>query len=126
MKNALEKARRYLNDSRTIVKGIEQENGYYTDRKLVKRAGRLAYKGVMIAVNNFLGLATKKNEQSISWYECKLAEIDSMQSMRFYSLYCTLSLSMGYDGILLPSISSVGLEEADEFIEWIETKLVTT
>lgn len=121
----MEKARRYLDDARTIVDGIEQENGYYTDRKSIRRAGRLAYKGVMIALNSFLGLANK-NEHSISWYECKLAETDSMRSLRFHSLYCTLSLSMGFDGILLPSISSAGLEEADEFIEWIETKSVAT
>jgi len=125
MRNALEKAKRHLDDARTIVEGVKQENGYYADRKSIKRAGRLAYKGIMIALNKFLGLANK-NEHSISWYERKLAEIDSMQSMRFYSLYCTLSLSMGFDGILLPSISAVGLEEANEFIEWIENKSVAT
>nr|WP_295930197.1 DUF5618 family protein [uncultured Dyadobacter sp.] len=119
MRDALKKARLYVDEARSIIKGLVQEDGYYTEPKEIKRAGRRAYKGVMIAVNNFFGLATK-NEQSISWYERKFAELDSIQSCRFYSAYCLLYLSMGYDGSLIPLMSSEGLKEADELINWIE------
>lgn len=119
MREALKKARLYVDEARSIIDSLDQEDGYYTNPKEIKRAGRRAYKGVMIAVNNFFGLA-KKNEQSINWYERRFAEIDSTQSCRFHSAYCLLCLSMGYDGSLIPLISSEGLNEADELINWIE------
>ncbi len=120
MRDALKKARLYVDEARSIINGLEQEDGYYTDPKEVKRAGRRAYKGLMIAVNNFFGLATK-NGQSINWYESRFAELDLIQSYRFHSAYCLLCLSMGYDGSLIPLISSEGLTEADELINWIDS-----
>ena len=64
----------------------------------------------------------KKGRKSVDWYQEELGKVDRRILNAFNSAYEVLHLSMGYDGVLSAKIASVGLEEAEKIINWVETK----
>lgn len=121
MKDNLQEARRYLNNAREILRDKARKDGnYYQDRKYVKLAGHAAYSGVLIALDILIG--DKKGRKSAEWYVENLRKIDRKALDRFNVLYDVLHLSMAYDGVQSVNVSKEGLKEAEELINWVETR----
>ena len=121
MKHVIE-AHRYLENAREILREkAQKEDKYYKDPKYVKMAGNTAYNGVLVALDGLFGVK-KKGRKSVEWYKEELGKIDKKMGNAFSTVYNTLHLDMGYDGLLNVKISNVGLEEAETIINWVETK----
>ena len=121
MEDILQEARRYLNNAKEILREKANKDGnYYQDRKYVKLAGHAAYLGVLVALDVLIG--KKKGRKSAEWYVENLRKIDRRALDRFNALYDVLHLSMAYDGVLLASVSREGINEAEELINWVETR----
>ncbi|MFP5039745.1 DUF5618 family protein [Parasediminibacterium sp. JCM 36343] len=89
----LKEANRYLDNAWEILNGkAQKENGYYKGRK------------------------------SVEWYKEELGKMDKKILTHFNSAYNTLHLLMGYDGESNADVSSIGLKEAEKFINWAEQK----
>ncbi|SEJ63504.1 hypothetical protein SAMN05216327_114204 [Dyadobacter sp. SG02] len=120
--NTVLEARRYLDNARNILKEkAVKENDRYTDRKYVKLAGHAAYTGVLVALDGFFGITTKKRKD-VSWYREQLASIDKKVLGNFVDAYELLHLYMGYDGTQNAIVAQQGLKRADEIIHWVEQR----
>lgn len=124
-KSPVLEAKRYLDNARSILreKAIK-ENDLYTDRKYVKLAGHAAYTGVLVALDGFLGVKTKKRKD-VNWYKEQLASIDKKLLGNFVNAYELLHLYMGYDGTQDVIVAQRGLKRADEIIQWVEQRTAT-
>ena len=121
MKSILE-AHRYLNNAKDILRDkAQKEDSLYKDKKYVRMAGHTAYLGVLTALDGLLGIK-KKGRKSVLWYQEELGKIDKKVLNRFNMVYETLHLTMAYDGNLSVDIANVGLREAEQIVDWVETK----
>ena len=121
-KNPIREAKRYLDNARTILKEkAMKENDRYSDRKYVKLAGHAAYTGVLVALDGFFGIKTKKRKD-VNWYKEQLASIDKKVLGNFVDAYELLHLYMGYDGTQNAIVAQQGLKRADEIIQWVEQR----
>jgi len=124
-KNPVLEAKRYLDNARTILREkAGKEDDQYTDRKYIKLAGHAAYTGVLVALDGFLGVNSKKRKD-VSWYKEQLASIDKKVLNNFVNAYEMLHLYMGYDGTREAVIAQQGLKRADEIIQWVEQRTAT-
>ena len=115
-KNPVLEAKRYLDNARTILREKAlKEDDLYIDRKYVKLAGHAAYTGVLVALDGFFGIKTKKRKD-VNWYKERLASVDKKVLNNFVSAYELLHLYMGYDGAREAGIAQLGLKRADEII----------
>ncbi|MET7258475.1 DUF5618 family protein [Dyadobacter fermentans] len=124
-KDPVLEAKRYVENARTILreKAIKEDD-LYTDRKYVKLAGHAAYTGVLVALDSFFGIKTKKRKD-VNWYKEQLATIDTKLLGNFVNAYELLHLYMGYDGTQDVVVARRGLERADEIIHWVEQRTTT-
>lgn len=121
-KNPVLEAKRYVDNARTILREKAlNEDDLYIDRKYVKLAGHAAYTGVLMALDGFFGIKTKK-WKDVSWYKEQLASVDKKVLNNFVSAYELLHLYMGYDGAREAGIAQLGLKRADEIIQWVEQR----
>ena len=117
-----QEARRYIDNAREILRDkADKEDGYYQDAKYVKMAGNTAYSGILVALNSLLE-TKKKGRKDVSWYKEQLASLDKKALGAFVSAYNTLHLSLGYDGNPNAKVAQSGLEDAETFISWVETR----
>ena len=124
-KNPVLEAKRYLDNARTILREKAlKEDDLYIDRKYVKLAGHAAYTGLLVALDGFFGIKTKKRKD-VSWYKEQLASVDKKVLNNFVSAYELLHLYMGYDGAREAGIAQLGLKRADEIIQWVEQRTTT-
>lgn len=120
--NEIVEAKRYLDNAKTILsEKAHKEDGYYQDKKYVKLAGHAAYLGVLVALDGLFG-TKKKGRKNVDWYKEELSKIDRKALNSFDSAYETLHLSMGYDGNPSVKIANVGMELADDLINWVAIK----
>ena len=121
MKN-IQEAHRYLDNAREILsEKAQKEDSLYKDKKYVRMAGHTAYLGVLTALDGLFGIK-KKGRKSVTWYQEELGKIDKKVLNRFNMVYETLHLTMAYDGNLSVDIANVGLREAEQIVNWVETK----
>ena len=121
MENSVREARRYLDNAKELLRDKAKKEGkYYQDKKYVKLAGHAAYSGVLVALDVLIG--GKKGRKSAEWYQENLRKIDRKALDAFNSIYNILHLSMAYDGERNVVVSKEGLEEAEELINWVETR----
>ncbi|QJD80154.1 DUF5618 family protein [Spirosoma rhododendri] len=120
--DSISKARRNLDDARTILREkANKEEGYYQDAKYVRMAGRTAYAGVLMALNDVLGL--KRNDRKdVDWYGQQLLLLNKDVLSAFRTTYQVLHLSMIYDGLQDAVIVEIGLKRADSIIDWVEQR----
>jgi len=121
MKHIIE-AHRYLDNAKEILRDkAQKEEGLYLDKKYVKLAGHAAYTGVLVALDGLFGIK-KKGRKSVDWYQEELSKVDKKVLQRFNSAYEVLHLSMGYDGASNAKVAIAGIEDAEQIINWVETK----
>ncbi len=109
----IQEARRHISNAREIL------------RKYVAIAGHVAYRGVLIALNELMkqhGIL-KKTRKQVDDYRDFIAKIDRKILNYFNAAYNILHLDMGYDGIGDYELAKIGLQKAEEIIDWVEKKL---
>jgi hypothetical protein len=124
-KNPVLEAKRYVENARTILreKAIKEDDRY-TDRKYVKLAGHAAYIGVLVALDGFFGVKTKKRKD-VGRYKEQLASMDKKVLNNFVDAYELLHLYMGYDGTQDAVVAQQGLKRANEIVRWVEHRTAT-
>ena len=119
---SIQDAHRYIDNAKDILQDkAQKEDSLYKDKKYVRMAGHTAYLGVLTALEGLLG-NKKKGRKSVTWYQEELGKIDKKVLNRFNMVYDTLHLTMAYDGNLSVDIANVGLKEAEQIVNWVETK----
>jgi len=121
VKEPYKEALRYIRNAEELLASkAGRENGVYIDRKYVRMAGNTAWNGVLIAIGGWLeGMNIKysgKTRPSEKWYEKEISKRNRKLNTHFTNAYDILHKSMGYDGVLLASISKEGLKVAHEII----------
>lgn len=116
-------AMRYIDNAKDILREkAKKEDGYYQDNKYVKMAGHTAYSGVLVALDSLLD-TKKKGRKSVDWYKSELAKLDKKITSAFTTAYQLLHLDMSYDGAPSAKLAQLGLEEAENIIHWVDTRL---
>lgn len=122
--DSISEARRYLANAKEILRDkARKEDGYYVDKKYIKMAGHTAYTGVLLALDALLNNKTKKTRKSVEWYQVELSHLDRKITRSFADVYEILHLSMGYDGVRNAKVIVIGLEQAENIINWTEQKM---
>lgn len=121
---AISEARRHIDNAKDFLSNnAKKQDGMYQDKKYVKIAGHTAYTGILLALNELLGEKNKKTPKSVEWYQMELSKVDKSLLSRFVTAYQVLHIDMGYQGSKSAKIASIGLEEAEKIISWVETRL---
>ena len=122
--DSISEARRHLANAKEILREkAGKEDGYYLDKKYIKMAGHTAYTGVLLALDALLNNKKKKTRKSVEWYQVELSNIDQKITRSFADVYEILHLSMGYDGVQNAKVIIIGLQEAENIINWTEQKM---
>jgi len=126
LRHPIQKAERYLREARQILDEIAgRDDDYYIDRKYVKMAGRMAWRGVLTALDPVLEIRKgSKRSYCIAFRDYEDAVVSKVEGkidvLRLLNVYKTLCWSLGYDGITSCDIVQIALEEAQETIGWAE------
>lgn len=121
--DSISEARRHLANAKEILsEKAKKEDGRYQDKKYIKMAGHTAYTGVLLALDSLLGNKKKSTRKSVEWYQHELSTIDKKMTGAFANVYEILHLSMGYDGAQNAKVAAIGLKEAENIINWTETR----
>ncbi|WAC11114.1 DUF5618 family protein [Dyadobacter pollutisoli] len=124
---ATSEARRRIDNAKGFLSNnAKKEDGIYYDKKYVKIAGHTAYTGILLALNELLGEKNKKTSRSVEWYQQELRSIDKSLLSRFATAYQILHIDMGYQGAKSAQLASLGLQQAEKIIDWVETRLTKT
>ncbi|MCF0043573.1 DUF5618 family protein [Dyadobacter fanqingshengii] len=124
---AISEARRHIDNAKDFLSNnAKKQDGLYQDKKYVKIAGHTAYTGILLALNELLGEKNRKTPKSVEWYQMELSKIDKSVLSKFTTAYQTLHIDMGYQGSKSAKIASLGLQEAEKIISWVETRLEKT
>lgn len=122
-RNPFDKARGHLLDARARLRQAGQQEGFYQNPKLSKRACRTAWLGVLTAANAYLdrhAVTRPEARPHPTWYLEALRAVGWQRLTEFDSAYKTVLLSGGYDGTTLVEIIAHGLALADELIAAFE------
>jgi len=115
-------AYRYLDNAKDILSTkAKKEDGYYMNKKYIKKAGNIACLGMLLALDGYFGVK-KKCKKGVDWYEGEIEKVDKKMLNAFKSAYQLLHLSMGYDGTRSVKICKIALDEAVKIIHWVETE----
>ncbi|CAG5071847.1 hypothetical protein DYBT9623_03829 [Dyadobacter sp. CECT 9623] len=121
---AVSEARRHIDNAKDFLSNnAKKEDGLYHDKKYVKIAGHTAYTGILLVLNELLGEKNRKTPKSVEWYQYELSRIDKSLLANFTTAYQILHIDMGYQGTKSAKLASVGLQEAEKIIRWVETRL---
>jgi len=124
---AISEARRHIDNAKDFLSNnAKKQDGMYQDKKYVKIAGHTAYTGILLALNEFLGEKNKKTPKSVEWYQMELSKVDKTLLSKFTTAYQVLHIDMGYQGSRSAELASVGLQNAEKIISWVETRLEKT
>jgi hypothetical protein len=123
--NSIFEAKRYLANAKMILEKNKIEGKYYANRKYVREAGKLAWNGVLIALEAVFQVKNTKSASARPDFNdyLKIAtKQDKKITKTLANGYEVLHKFMGYDGILSVNIVKEGLLEAKTIIEWCEQK----
>ena len=87
----------------------------------MRKAGHTAYTGMLVALVAFLG-KKGKGRKDVDWYKEQLSKLDKKVLTSFLGAYQLLHISIGYDGTPYAKASTLGLQEAENVIEWIANR----
>jgi hypothetical protein len=123
MKTAYSEALRYIENAKETLKKAGKKDGEYADIKYVQTASGTAYKGVLIALDEYLKRkeGTKyKKPKSIEEYRTRIAKQNKTLLALTNEVYDDLHLAGYYMGT--PSVKTIqnGLTVALKIIEYIK------
>jgi hypothetical protein len=112
----------YLNDARNILnQDTEQDYKYYSDKKYVRDAGKLALNGIISAMQEYLNFPREFN---FNLYQQQIETINPYMAKVFANAYDTLTKCLIQDGNLNIIIVEEGLSEAEEIMDWCEDTVI--
>jgi hypothetical protein len=114
-------ARRLLAEAADILVryGLE-EDGFYQDPNAVRLAGSVAIRGLIIALDAFLGI-TVRTQKPIAWYlEQVEGEEDTHFQLPLFSAYSILNLSLAQNAVADVELARIGLARAEDIVNWVE------
>ncbi len=125
MKSPYTEVRRYVANAEDLLQTkAGRENGLYKDKKYVRRAGDTAWKGVLMAVEEWLknkGIVhPEKKRPSKERYQVHLSKKNCKLNSLFVAAYKGLHLYMGYDGNLIVKNTHGSLELARHIISFCD------
>ena len=125
---SIKEARRYIANAKQTLSEKAGKNGdFYSDSKYVRTAGDVAWKGVLMALDTVFSVKTEKHKRvSISDYLAVVGKRNRKMLDKVDTGYEILHLFMGYDGTRSYKICKMGLDLAEEIIDWCETNHKTT
>lgn len=97
-----------------LAKNAGREGNYYTDKRYVRMAGRTAWQGVIVGLNECLKIQEKSE---VKVYQKVLSQNPYFLE-RFNNAYDTLCNTLGSDGNLNVVIVDEGMRQAKELINW--------
>jgi hypothetical protein len=107
-----------LNDVQNILnQDTEQDNKYYSNKKCVRDAAKLALNGILTALQEHLDFPQKFD---FNLYHQRAKEINPYMAKVFANAYDTLTKCLIEDGNLNKLIVEEGLREAKEIVDWCE------
>lgn len=117
--NPIAEARRYVaNAAEIIVKSkYDPETKLYRDKKYVRIAGDILWKGCLIALDGLLHVRQGKGRPSIEKYKKAAAQRDHKLLSYIMVGYETMHLVMGYDGNKEKKVSDAGFDRANAIID---------
>lgn len=117
--DSIKEARRYVaNAEETIQKAnYDTELKMYTDRKYIKTAGDILWKGCLIALDAVLQVRKGKGRPSIEKYKEAASKRDKKLLAYIVNGYDTLHLVMGYDGNTDKRVCDAGFAQANTIID---------
>jgi len=120
--DSITKAKLHINDAKSfLINDAREEDYLYQNRRFVKKAGHLAYAGLLLVINKLL--LNKDKTRSKEWYENELFKIDKKITSDFVIAYQILYIGMGYDGTRSVQLAHLGLKKAEKIIGWVENRL---
>ena len=124
MKDPIREAERYLQNAKEILsEKAGKEGDFYTDKKYVRMAGHTAWCGVLEALDAVLGIREKyglKRNHRVSFgdYQEAVSKVDRRMNRQLLTVYETLHLLLGYDGICSYRVVQASLKDAQGVINW--------
>ena len=115
---------RYIDNAKKDLteNGYIDSDGFYSDKKYMKRAGHTAYTGLLIALDSLMP-KKKKGRKSVEKYQQFLGSENRKMLNFFNSVYDKLHLSCSYDGTLDYEVFKSGIKHAKVIIEWCQQRL---
>lgn len=98
------------------------DDGYYTERKYIRMAGKKAWKGVVIAVHAVLDIRDLPEGESlyIEHYRPLIEPIDKEAFLDLQSAFLGLCRSMVWDNTSGVEIINLYMEVAHKLLTWCE------
>lgn len=119
---AFEKAKQCFDDARTILREkANYDDGYYQEKKYIKMAGKKAYAGMLLVLDEFINVKTP-GKRDADWYEGHLSFFERKVQNTFDTAYRVLYVSMGSKGIGNAEIAEIGIRRAEQVVDWIESQ----
>lgn len=124
--NPFDEARRYLQNAKDLLKNNTTiEDGFYSDSKYVRLAGKTAWKGCLIAID--AAFKVREDKRMIKGSRLQIEDYISAVSKRDHELsvwvksgYNHMHLYMGYDGEKKVTISESAFSTAKDIIDRCE------
>ena len=120
-KNPIEEARRYVDNAKTLLVEhgeLDTDTRLYGDRKYVKMAGDILWKGVLLVLDAVFHVREDRRRRvHIEDYLEAVKKRDGKLAKLVYSGYETLHLYMGYDGTQRKATCDDGIHLANEIID---------
>jgi len=118
-------AMRYIANAEETLKKAGKEGKHFKDAKYVSSASGIAYKGVLVALDAWLGLKQvefpkEKKRKTIEFYNFELAKRDKKLLRDLNIAYNTLHLSGYCDGNLSSGAIKDGFEAAYSIVNRIK------
>lgn len=101
---------------RILAENAGKDGNFYTDKKQVRMAGRTAWQGVIVGLNECLKIQEKSG---LKVYQKILSQNPYFLEI-FNNAYDTLCNALGSDGNLNVVIVDAGIREARELINWTD------
>jgi hypothetical protein len=118
---AIDKARTQIENAKELLRTYAKpEDGLYQHRKYVKKAGLIAYRGLMLSLVELLREDRKVNMIVI---EQDLSKLNKRVFTDYITAQQVLSRSMGVYGTRSQQLAELGISEAEKIITWVEKKL---
>lgn len=117
--NPIDEARRYVANAEETIKRAtyDPETKSYLDKKYVRTAGDILWKGCLIALDAVLHVRKGKGRPSVDKYRLAASQRDRKLLQFMKVAYDTMHLSMGYDGTQNKKTCDSGFEYANALID---------
>ena len=121
--NPIEEAKRYLANSKEILKEKAVKDGdNYTDSKYTRMAGNCMWNGCLLALKHTLGLHAKRGQRlDIQDFKTAASKRNKKLLNDVVEGYNIMHLYMGYDGTKDAAIVLSGIKRMQNIIRWCES-----